>query len=173
MRLLVTLCALLFSIAVLADERKVAVINSDIDKDIYNFYLITNDQDHVDSLRYQMVSPSGQILEDNTFPAETVIQDGIVLVRRNGHDAVRLEVGRDFNVENGGTVILDYLFSGVTGNRRKHNIRLQRLNGRLELTEHATTNIINKMFVYGNWNRLLGLIGVREIKTSFQAFQEE
>ena len=173
MRLLVTLCAILFSIAALADERKVAIITSDIDKDIYHFYLITNDEDHVDSLRYQMTTPSGQIIEDNTFPAETVIQDGIVLVRRNGLEAVRLEVGRDFKVENGGTVILDYLYNGVNGTRRKHNIRLQRLNGRLELTENTTTTIINRMFVYGNWNRLLGLIGVREIKTSFQNFAEE
>lgn len=164
--LIFTLC-LFLSLTTLAAEQRMAIITSDIDGEIRDFYLITDDNNDVDSVRYVTYLSSGQILEDVTIPAETVVSEGSVVVERNGHAAVRLEVENDFTLKNGGTIRLNYLYSGITGSRRNHHLILKKHDGFFILTD-MNNQKVNDIFVIGNRNRLVGFVGVKEIKTKFK-----
>lgn len=167
MRSLMLVVGLLFSFNLFAEELKLAVITSDIDQEIRDFYLITNDKNEVDSVRYVAYLPSGQILEDVTVPAERVIQEGTVVVERDGRDAVRLEADANFDVAQGGYFQLNYLYSGVTGTRRVHRLMVKKV-GDMWFLKDLKDQPVNRILVLGNWNRVLGLIGIREIQTSYK-----
>lgn len=171
MRYFILLLSLFVTFSVTADERKLAVITSEIDKDIRDFYLITNNDNTIDSVRWVTYTSSGQILEDVTVPAEKVIEEGVVLVYRNGYEAVRLEAEKTFDLKTGGGIILNYLYSGITGARRKHNLKVV-IDQDFFAINDLKGNKVNKMFVLANWHRILGIIGVRDIQTSYQAFTE-
>lgn len=146
-----------------AEEIRLAVITSEFDKNVTDYYVITNEQGHVDSMRYVTTLPNGGIFEDVTLPAERVMKEGAVLVERNGHQAVRLEV-ENFSVITGGTIKLNYLFSGVTGAR--HNKRLAlKLQDRYRI--YDADKEVNRLFLEANWSRLFGIVGVRSIQSSF------
>ncbi len=146
-----------------AEEIRLAIITSEFDKNVTDYYVITNDQGHVDSMRYVTTLPNGGIFEDVTLPAERVMKEGAVLVERNGHQAVRIEV-ENFSVVTGGTIKLNYLFSGVTGAR--HNKRLTlKLQDRFRI--YDADKEVNRLFLEANWSRLFGIVGVRSIQCSF------
>jgi hypothetical protein len=158
---LTLLIALSFNVH--ADEIRLAIITSEFDKNVTDYYVITDDQGHVDSMRYVTTLPNGGIMEDVTLPAERVIKEGAVLVERNGHQAVRLEV-ENFSVITGGTIRLNYLFSGVTGARHIKRLNLK-LQDRFRI--YDADKEVNRLFLEANWSRIFGIVGVRSIQTSF------
>ena len=167
MRLIILTLGFVFSLAAIAEEIKMAVISSDIDKELRDFYLVTNSRNEIDSIRYVTYLPTGQILDDTTVPAERVIQDGVVIVERDGRDAVRLQTDSGFTVQNGGGIILNYLFSGVTGTRRLHRLVVKRVDS-MYFLKNTNDAPVNRILVLGNWNRVLGLIGIRDIQSSYK-----
>ena len=148
---------------IFAEEIRLAVITSEFDENVTGYYLITDDQGHVDSMRYVTIMPSGAIFEDVTLPAEIVIKDGAVMVERNGHQAVRLEV-ENFSLTTGGTIKLNYLFSGLTGLRLIKRLTLK-IQDRFRL--YDSDKEVNRLFLEANFSRFFGIIGVRGIQTSF------
>lgn len=145
---------------------KLAVITSEFDKDVMDFYVITNGANQVDSIRYIQTAPNGAIISDMTVPVERVMEKGgVVIVERDGHNAVILEV-ENFNVAKGGVIKLNYLHNGVTGTRHVKYSKLNMVNGRFALAD-MENNAINRMFLKVNYIRLIGVVGIREIVTGF------
>lgn len=168
MRSLFLVLAVLFQIsAAMAAQVKMAIITSDIDAEIRDFYMITNNKNEIDSVRYVTYLSSGQILEDETTPAETVIADGTVVVERQGRDVVRLEVEKDFSVKEGGTIRMNYLYNGITGTRRAYQLKLIKIGDTFKLQD-LEGKPVNNFFVVGNRSRVAGVIGVKEIRSSFK-----
>ncbi len=157
---------LLISTSLLASpvELKMATITSNVDTDTGRFYLITKDNGDADSLRYTITTRSGSISEDQTYPWERV-REGVVLITREGREIVRLYIDQKFSPLTGGGVRINYLYSGVTGVRNNLNLNLSRTGDSWKLNQGTTE--INRMLIKGNWNVLLGLIGIANIETSF------
>lgn len=151
------------SLNIQAEEIRLAVITSEFDKNVTDYYVITDDQGHVDSMRYVTTMPNGGIFEDVTLPAERVMKEGAVLVERNGHQAVRLEV-ENFSLITGGTIKLNYLFSGVTGARHIKRLTLK-IQDRFRL--YDADKEVNRLFLEANYSRIFSIVGVRSIQTSF------
>lgn len=163
MKLLLLTVFLFLSFQVHAEQIRLAVITSEFDKNVTDYYIITNDQGQIDSMRYITTMPNGGIFEDVMLPAERVMKEGAVLVERNGHQAVRLEV-ENFSVITGGTIKLNYLFSGVTGAR--HNKRLTlKMEDRFRLYDAGKE--VNRLFLEANYSRIFGIVGVRSIQSSY------
>src|SRR5690606_8070250 len=117
LKALITSFLFIVSFSAFANMTKLAVITSEFDKDVMDFYVITNAKNNIDSIRYIQTTPGGQIFDDVTIPAEEVMKDqGVVIVERNGYDAVILQV-ENFTVNQGGIVKLNYLYNGVTNTR--------------------------------------------------------
>jgi hypothetical protein len=147
-----------------ADMIKLAVITSEFDDNKTDYFLETNDAGEIHSMRYVTNLPNGGISEDVTIPAEKVITEGVLLVERNGYEAVRLEVER-FSMKEGGTIKLNYLYSGITGARHIKRLNLSKSSGIFKLQDDSKD--INALFLVANWVRFVGIVGVREVKTSF------
>lgn len=157
------------SVTAFAGELKMAVITSEFDDDMTVFYLVVNDANIIDSIRWIKYKPNGQVIRDATAPATQVIQEGVVLEERNGLEAVRLEV-ENFNVENGGTIRLNYLFSGVTGARKIQRLLLKKIEDNFKLSDLSGQRV-NRLFLVANWSRIFGIIGIKEILTSWSDTQ--
>lgn len=157
----------LLTAGVHAASLKVAVITSEFDKNVTDYYVETNDKNEIDGMRYITYLPNGGIFEDVSLPAERVMKEGAVMVQRDGYEAVRLEVEK-FSVVTGGIVKLNYLYSGVSGSRQNKKMNLKLDNGKFKLFDTAGPEI-NRLFLKANWSRVFGIIGVREVQTSYVA----
>jgi hypothetical protein len=161
----------LFSVFILLSAKlhaatlKVAVITSEFDKNVTDYFLETNDKNVIDGMRYITYLPNGGIFEDVSIPAERIIKEGAVMVQRDGYEAVRLEVEK-FSVTTGGVLKLNYLYSGVTGSRQMKRMNLKAVNGTFKLYDTAGPEI-NRLFLKANWSRVFGIIGVKEVQTSY------
>ena len=156
--------ALLFSIQVMAAEIKLAQITSQFDQDTAHYYVEVNEKGEIESMRYITILPSGAVFNDVSLTVESVMAEGAVIVVRDGHEAVRLEL-ENFNPKTGGTVKLNYLFNGATGRRHIKRFELSLLNNQFHLFDLEKP--INRMFFVANRIRVLGIVGIKEIKSSF------
>ena len=161
--------ALFMTVCAHAEVFKLAEITSEFDKDVMDFYVETNDHKEIDSIRYITTRPDGSIFEDVSVPAETIIAEGVVIVERDEYAAVRLEV-EEFTVKSGGIVKLNYLYSGITGTRHVKRLHLRWMDEQLGLLRMENVPV-NRMYLKANHSRIFGIIGIREILTSF-AFQK-
>jgi hypothetical protein len=165
MKLLLVLFLTILTSGLEARVFRLAVITSEFDNDKTNYFLETDETNTIVSMRYVTIQPNGGIYEDVTLPAERVMEEGAVLVERNGLEAVRLEV-ENFNLKTGGVIKLNYLYNGVIGTRHVKKLLLTEMNGDFVL---HTTDIerVNRLFLEANRNRILGIIGIKSVKSSF------
>ncbi|HXH30638.1 MAG TPA: hypothetical protein VNJ01_07480 [Bacteriovoracaceae bacterium] len=161
------LLTFLMTLSATAAEYKLAVITSEFDNDTTDFFLETNDAGEMHSIRYVSTSPSGQITEDNSIPAETVLREGGVLAHRQGRDVVKLFVEPGFNIKVGGDVRLTYLQSGVSNNWRFIPLKVTKEGEGFKLTD-AENSLVNRLFMLVNRSRLFGIIGIKEIQYYFE-----
>lgn len=154
---------LLFSTFTFAGEQKMALITSEFDEDIKTFYLMTDDQQTIEGIRYVTSRPPGRIIEDRIILADEIMNGGVVLEERNGLEAVRLGVER-FSLQTGGTIKLTYLFNGITGERKVHRLLLKKNDQHFLMTDLAHKNV-NRLFLVANRSRIFGIVGIKEILT--------
>ncbi len=166
MKAFITLFLLIFSFTAFANMTKLAVITSEFDKDVMDFYVITNAKNSIDSIRYIQTTPEGQVFDDVTVPVERVMeQQGVVIVERNGYDAVILQV-ENFNVDQGGIIKLNYLYNGVTNTRHLKRLKLLKNAETFSLSD-LEMNPVDRLFLTINYIRVVGIVGVRNILMSF------
>jgi hypothetical protein len=144
-----------------AAEFILANITSNIDTDTTVFYLETNSDGLIDSLRYVTTTESGQISEDTRFTVEEVLNGGVVLEERAGYEAVRL-FAKNFEPLSGGIIILNYLYNGVTSTRKELHLKLTREGNQFFLTT-LKNEFVDCIYLQGNWIRIVGLVGIRNI----------
>lgn len=160
---LIILCLSFLIGSAFALETKVAIITSEFDKNTGTFLIETDDSHKILSIRYINRLPNGGIFTDNTYPAETVINDGVVLEERNNLEIIRLGA-ENFDLMKGGTVKLNYLYNGVTGTRYVKKLDLLNNNGVFTLQDK--TKVINRLYIRAH-NTPVGTVGVKEITTSY------
>lgn len=167
MKALLLLMLLSLSQASLAAELRLALITSDIDKNTTEFLMEVDAAKDIHSIRIKTTTPAGRVTEDFSYSSEEVLRGSVVLHEREGYKAVRLRVEQDFSTVSGGGVILDYLYSGVSGNRYFLSLRLVRLESGFAL-QKMNGDPVNRFFFRANRHPLFGIVGVREIILSHQ-----
>jgi hypothetical protein len=144
---------------------RMAIITSEFDKNVSEYFLESDDAtNELLTLRYVTTMPNGGIFEDVTLTVEQIITQGAVLVERNGHQVVRLEL-ENFDVKKGGTFKLNYLYNGVTGTRHVKRFVLKVVGGGFLLFDNDKRT--NRMYLEANYVRVFGVVGVKNIKASF------
>ncbi len=145
-------------------EVKLAEITSNIDYDTGRFFLINDDNGDVDSVRYTNTAHSGRVNADQVYPWHQVL-DGIILVERNGYEVLKLYLEPDFSPKTGGVIRINYLYNGATGVRYNKNLTLARNTESFFIKDGEKE--INRMYIYGNWKVVLGLVGIASIDTLY------
>ncbi len=166
MKMLLASMLFLVTATLQASVLKLAVITSEFDQNYMNFYIETDAQNNVHSMRYITTMPNGGIFEDISLPVETVINHGAVLVVKDNREAVRLNL-ENFSVQTGGTIKLSYLNNGITGFWQSKRLKLKLNAGRFSLysPENALTN---RLFLTANKVIFIGVVGVKDILTSYK-----
>lgn len=161
------LFCLFFSLGLSAAELKMATIKSDVDSNTTLFLMEVDASQTIHSIRIKTTTPTGKIFEDFSYSSEEVMKEGAVLRTERGHIAVRLEADEKFSITQGGTIALDYLVSGISGSRNKMLLKLLKVNNQFVL-QKMSGEPVNNFYFKGNWHKVLGCIGIKEIILSQQ-----
>ncbi len=155
----------LISCGVFAAEYRLAKIQSNVDKNITEFFYDETAEGGIHSLRFVVTKPGGQVQSDDSFPIETVQAEGITLVM-SGRPVLKVFVEKFIPAEGGG-IKLDYLYNGLSGTRRVQRLFIKKSAERFWLFNLEELKV-NSFLVKGNYSPLFGLIGIREILYSWK-----
>lgn len=162
MKTIILTLALCLSADLFAREIKLATITGNVDTDTSLFLVEVDEQGTLDTVRFKTTTREGRISQDNHFPAETVDATGVVLLERKERDILKLETVKPFSFENGGTVKLNYLFNGATGSWKTLKVLLKKNGPDFEINT-LDGKKVTKFFVKGNFNPILGLVGIADL----------
>lgn len=161
------LCLLFLSLGAHAGEVKMATITSDVYEYTTDFMVEVDDNNSIHSIHIKSTMPNGSIIEDFSYSSDKVMHEGAVLHHERGYDAVILETEKNFSLETGGGLILNYLYNGVTHNWMQLGLKLVKVNNQFAL-QTVDDRPINHFLFKGNRKIGVGVIGVREIILSQQ-----
>ncbi len=162
MKTLILTLALCLSADLFAREIKLATITGNIDTDTSTFLVEIDDSGKLHTVRFKTVTKEGRITQDNTFAAETVVDEGVVLLRRNDRNVLKLETDAPFSLENGGTVKLSFLYNGATGSWKTLKVSLVKPEGEFQIMTLKGEKV-TRFFTKGNWHPIFGLIGIADL----------
>lgn len=158
------LLSLTLSLSVFAEESKVCVITSDIDAEQTDMIIDVDSEGSLDSIRLYKTMDK-KVVSDESHPIERVMDDGIVAAEREDRDIVLLKT-KNFDPAVGGTVVMDYLYNGVTGARRTFNLLMSKVNGKFVVSK-VDGSRVNRMIFIGNRAPMISrVIGIKEIRAS-------
>ncbi len=148
-----------------AVETRICLITTDIDAEQTELFIETNDNGDLDTVRLYTTLDS-KVTDDEFYPAETAIAEGIVASERDGRKIVVLRP-KNFTPTDGGIISLDYLYNGIKGTRKTFDLKLVKVAGKFVLTAGGTK--INHLYFIGNRAAIIGtLIGIKEIRASLR-----
>ncbi len=146
---------------VFAKEEVLATITNDENREIFKF--VANTDDSTQSLKafFKDDYLNGQKTEREVLPTKELTRQGVVLDKRGDHTVITLK-SHNFDFARGGTVVIDTLFNGVTGERREYEVELAKdkngwklFNGRIA---------VSKLHIEVNKKALIGTVGVKNIR---------
>lgn len=151
---------LIFSGRVLAKEEIIATITNDENKEVYAF--VADIDEETDAIRtfYKDDYLNGKKYERELLSTDGLASDGLVLEQRGEHKVIALK-SQDFDLEQGGIVTIDTLFSGVSGQRKAYELQLAKSKDGWRLFKN--NKIISKLHIVINKKFLLGAVGVKDI----------
>jgi hypothetical protein len=155
---------IILSSSVFAEEFEVAAITADIDPQVATLKIeVANGGIH--SMR--VISKLGnQVVGDDSFPVESLdSHEGVTTSERSGHRIVVLR-SESFNPRVGGTVIVDYLYNGITRRRKQLKLKFMNENGTFKLRKEDGREVNHLHFVGNRWLRRV--VGLKSIDASFR-----
>jgi hypothetical protein len=163
-KLILTSMALLtLSLNALAAETVVAVITNENDSEIVKLVVETDSNETLMAMRKDIYSASGKLIDEKTFTPSDVFAGQAVMSEVDGRKVVILKASRSsLSLTNGGTVALDYLYNGITGERKTQSYALKKSSGKWALYSGSTQ--IKKMHFVVNKKAIIGTVGIKEIK---------
>jgi hypothetical protein len=162
MKTFILTLALCLSADLFAREIKLATITGNIDTDTSTFLIDVDDSGKLHTVRFKTVTREGRITQDNSFPAETVVDEGVILLRRDNRNVLKLEAETPFSLVTGGMVKLSYLYNGATGSWKILRVALVKPTGQFEILTLKGEKV-TRFFTKGNWHPILGLIGIADL----------
>jgi hypothetical protein len=160
--LLVLLCGSFFVAGnIQAKEEILAVITNDENHDVMN--LVASSDDVTQSLKsfYKDDYANGQKTERELLPTKELLKEGVILDKRGDRTVINLK-SDNFDFEQGGTITIDTLYNGVTGERKQYEIEIAKDGNNWKLFNKD--NIVSKLHIEVNKKAFIGTIGVKNIR---------
>lgn len=159
MRLLIAVLLFSFSINVMALEKILCVISSDIDSGIGHI-VVEMDQDNRAILHLYQDSYRNSELVSRTELTPSELREGIVLNRKDKYITVRMQ-SDNFDLERGGVLYLDTLYSGISGERKEYELDLTIDETGVVLMQNKQN--FNKMSFVAKRSKIFGVIGIERV----------
>ena len=162
MKLFLTLTFLLSSLPLLAKDITLANITSDSNNELTQFKLTVNSKMQIDSFRLiTSTTPEGPVERDAVFPVNEVLDGGVTLLEKKGRDILKLK-SNGLNIQNGGKIVLDFLYNGVNGARKKLHLIIVK-SGKSFLLHTEDGNPISQLRIIANHYPVIGRVGISKI----------
>ena len=142
-----------------AAEQVVATVSSDENKTTYKLVVDSNDGREIKHFYKDVYDNGKRTVRDEIF-APVLIKSGVILEQRQKHVIMKLK-SNDFNLEQGGIVIIDTLYSGVNGQRKSYEVQLAQDKSGWSLFQKGMT--IKDIQIKTNRVKLLGAVGIKTL----------
>lgn len=150
-----------FSGTVLAKEEVLATITSDENQEVFTFVANTDDTTQTLKAFFKDDYMNGKKTEREVLPTKELTREGVVLDKRGDHTVISLK-SHNFDYARGGTVVIDTLYNGVTGERKEYEVELAKDKSGWKL--FAGRAAISRLHIEVNKKALIGTVGVKNIR---------
>ncbi len=140
-------------------ETEVATVLNDETKTTYKLVIVDRDDRRIVGVFKDVYELGKKVRRDSLSP-EIISQKGMVLEERKSMIVLQL-VGRNFDLELGGTLSIDTLFNGINGERRSYEVELARDKMGWKLFKKGT--VIKELFIQTNKIRIFGAVGIKNV----------
>jgi hypothetical protein len=153
---------LLFSLAgLLAHEEILSVTDNDDNNEVYNLVVEVDDTTQRLKELYKDTYLSGnKIRRDNLNPLELKNPDGMILEKRGEHNVLSLK-SDNYDHDRGGTITIDSLYNGISGERRSVDLELSKDKTSWRLFKDH--KVVSKFHVKVNRVIIIGVVGIKKI----------
>lgn len=159
-KIILSLAAILvFSFNASAREEVLSTTDNDDNNEVYK--LVVNVDDNTDTLKQLFKDTyvnNKKIKRDVLNPLDLKTKSGVILEKRDSHNVLNLK-SDNFDYDRGGRIIIDTLYSGVSGDRKTYDLELAKDKTGWKLFKNQ--KIVSKFHV--KVNRVLITIGIKNI----------
>lgn len=159
--ILAILCTAAVSGNLMAKEQVLATITNDENREVFMFVANTDDSTQTLKAFFKDDYLNGKKTEREVLPTKELTQEGVVLDKRGDHKVISLK-SDNFDFSRGGTVVIDTLYNGVTGERKEYELELAKDKNGWKLFNGRAA--ISKLHIEVNKKALIGTIGVKNIR---------
>jgi hypothetical protein len=156
----VTLLLLLMSQMVFSKDVTLVDITNDEDDDITKVGIMVNDNTGEAELLYKkVVSHNNEVLTFDKHKLETVAE-GVTFVKRGKREIVKMKL-ENIHPSEGADIILDYLYSGISGERKKEDLAVDRVGE--DWIVRMDGKKVKSLHFKSNKKLLIGTIGIKDV----------
>ncbi len=153
---------LVLSFSAFAGSQKLLVITNNIDTNIVTITLNDNSAGKFVSIDKVEKTAEGGLVNEERFDLIKLFTGPAVQVIKN-KPVVKIRFDRSFDPAYGGHFVLDYLFSGISGERRTFDMDLSKNGVKWEVI--VGNKPVTKLHFVGNKKAIVGTIGVARIES--------
>lgn len=148
------------SFSAFAKAQKVITITNDIDTNVVTISL-NEDNEKFKNIHQIEKNAAGATTKDEIYNLGELFK-GPTMQVKSGRDIIKIRFNRNFDPTYGGTFVLDYLASGISGDRKSVELDLRKNGSSWEVT--MNNKVASKLHVIAK--RVLGkVIGISKIQT--------
>ena len=161
MKVTISMLVLLFSLNSLAASQTALTITNDIDTNIITISVEDNDG-KLTSVRKVEKKQTGLMVDDLKFNMNDLYKGSVVQIKSD-RPVVKIRMDKNFDPTYGGPFVLDYLYSGISGERRSLELDLRKNGMKWEVT--MNNKVTSKLHVLANRKIVIGVIGISKIQS--------
>ena len=142
-----------------ADEKIVATVSSDENNVVYKLVIDSKDGRGIEHF-YKDTYENGKKSRRIELDAEVMMKTGMILEQRDKYVVMKLK-SNNFDLEQGGIVVVDTLYSGISGERKTYEIQLAQDKSGWALFKQGKT--IKEIKIQANRVMVVGTIGIKNL----------
>lgn len=151
---------LTISVGAFGASQRALTITNNIDTDV-GIITINDNNGRFTNIQSAVILADGSLVREESFDLNKLLAGAVVATKKNT-PIVKIRFDRNFDPAYGGHFILDYLFSGVSGERRQFDLDLSRNGSKWEII--VEKKAVSKLHFIGNKKPVIGTIGVDRIQ---------
>ena len=152
---------LVLSLSASAREEVLSVTDNDDNNEVYK--LVVDADDNTDTLKklFKDTYLNNKLIKREVLnPLDLKTKNGVILEKRDGHNVLNLK-SDNFDYDRGGRIIIDTLYSGVSGDRKSYDLELAKDKTGWKLFKGQKA--VSKFHVKVNKVIIVGAIGIKTI----------
>lgn len=155
----ILISASIFSVAH-ANEQVIATVTSDENRAIFKLVIDSLDGRTITTFYKDYYIDGQKVYRDTFSPEGLLMKKGMILEQREKYIIMKLK-SNNFDLEQGGVVVVDTLYNAISGERKSYEIQLAQGNSGWTLFKHGKS--IKDITIKTNRVMLIGAVGIKNL----------